>query len=238
VVSFTSTSNDTNLMGDLLFIPPTPGSTTGNLAQVLEVVFGVVQASTTAFILVMRCVVIVPLVLQETNSYWAVASTPILVYSTWYFLVALLSVAVPNLQFIVSFLLLDVVVQSETATNVVYAVVYPRRQLGMAAVLAFFVVFIFSWVYFLYFAQYIPGDQCNTLLACLVTVTNQVPPSSLLPSLLPSSCDTPLAAGRRVCAWGGASEITWRNHSFRSPNSGCQEHFLICPSSFLSPLSC
>jgi inositol 1,4,5-triphosphate receptor type 3 len=85
-------------------------------------------------------------------------------------------------DFFLPLLLLDIVKKNSTTRDVLNAVVYPRKQLGMTVVLGAFVLYIFSFFIFYYFRNEIDIeddgadedriDFCANLYDCFKTVTS------------------------------------------------------------------
>lgn len=70
----------------------------------------------------------------------------------------------------VTFLLLDIVVKNSITRDVLNAVIYPRKQLGMTVILGLFVGYIFAFIIFFNFRnEMIAGceDDCVDLFSCL-----------------------------------------------------------------------
>jgi hypothetical protein len=62
--------------------------------------------------------------------------------------------------------------RNETTRNVLYAVVYPIRQLGATVILGLFIVYIFSMLQFLNFPKDFEGFECQSLGSCFLATLN------------------------------------------------------------------
>jgi hypothetical protein len=111
-----------------------------------------VQVAFATFTLLLFLIVRIP-VKYESNLSLGYGRFITLLYTltdpmTMYYLVYLIFCVLSSYYYIcVSFLLLDIVIKNSTARDVLYAVVYPRKQLAMTMILLLFVVYIFSMVY-------------------------------------------------------------------------------------------
>ncbi len=70
-------------------------------------------------------------------------------------------------------LLFDIVTFNDTTRNVVYAVYYPAKQLGAAALLGLIVIFTFTTIEFFFFQDDFFNKECRTMMSCLSTTLNQ-----------------------------------------------------------------
>ncbi|CAM9156662.1 unnamed protein product, partial [Ectocarpus fasciculatus] len=97
---------------------------------------------------------------------------PLTVYYVVYLIISILGVVSTDL--FSTFLLLDIVMKNSTTRDVLNAVVYPRKQLGMTVILGTFVAYIFSFVVFLYYRDDWLEDypnSCPNLWSCMKVVT-------------------------------------------------------------------
>jgi hypothetical protein len=101
---------------------------------------------------------------------WLYALTDAMtVYYFVYLVIAFFGLFQDNL---LPFLLLDIVVKNSTAGDVINAVFYPRKQLGVTLLLGLFVTYIFSFFIFTQFHADFEDDaegDCDTLAQCLLT---------------------------------------------------------------------
>jgi len=90
-----------------------------------------------------------------------------------------LAIAVLGLQYyyFISLQLLDLLNRSEALANVIKAVTRPAKELGLTALLLFFIIYIFS-IFSLYFLAPLWGDgssrtNCRSSLTCFLTALDQ-----------------------------------------------------------------
>jgi hypothetical protein len=73
-----------------------------------------------------------------------VVTDPMTIYYSIYFIVTVLGYT--KSDYFLPFLLLDIIVKNSTTKNVLLAIVKPRWQLFITAVLTLFITFIFSFI--------------------------------------------------------------------------------------------
>ena len=95
------------------------------------------------------------------------------VYQSLYLVAALLS-----LQFEIygpifsSMHLMSIAVRNPVARNIFMAVIYPIAQLRIAAIVAMFLLYIFSIVQFFFFREHFGDGECDALYTCLIYTIN------------------------------------------------------------------
>ena len=143
-------------------------------------VLNVIQIFFAAFTLVLFIVVRVPVQFDINASseeslakaVFLTALDPLTVYYVVYLIISILGVFSSDL--FSTFLLLDIVMKNSTTRDVLNAVVYPRKQLGMTVILGIFVAYIFTFVVFLYYRDDWLEDypeSCPNLWSCMKVVT-------------------------------------------------------------------
>eukprot|EP00945_MAST-04E_sp_MAST-4E-sp1_P005254 g5254.t1 len=71
-----------------------------------------------------------------------------------------------------TFHLMSILIRNETARNIVNAVIYPFRQLRVAATVGIYLLYIFSMFNFYFYAGDMPNNECDSLLTCFVFTIN------------------------------------------------------------------
>jgi hypothetical protein len=129
---------------------------------------GILQACASGFILVMFLAVKVPPSYQQYDNVVRVFfKTPV----CYFFIYTLLAV-LGNVGYywMFSLHLLDIIVRDQTTRNVLDAVVKPFNQLRMASILGVFIMFIFTLIFFLNWADDAANGECDFLWSCLLFI--------------------------------------------------------------------
>jgi hypothetical protein len=132
-------------------------------------VLGTMQTIAAGFILAIFLVVKVPPAAREYNNAILVLVNTPTGYYVGYFITALIGVTMSYP--LLSIHLLDVIVRDELTKAVVNAVVYPRKQLMMTAVLGGFILYIYAVLVFFWYPAN-ESDNCITLARCTTSITN------------------------------------------------------------------
>ena len=120
--------------------------------RIITDTLNLIQLFFSLFTLILFLVVRVPVKYQtnlaagysQISTIFYTATDGLTLYYFIYFIICLLAINLSDT--FLTFLLLDVVVKNSTTRDVLNAVIYPRRQLGMTILLGVFVVYIFSFV--------------------------------------------------------------------------------------------
>jgi hypothetical protein len=98
----------------------------------------------------------------------------ILMYYVIYMLCMLICLSDWQLGYVIQWIaLLDVMIRSETARNVLAAVTSPVRQLALALFLSMIFAYFFALLGFFFFNDDYEMGECQTLRSCFVTTLNQ-----------------------------------------------------------------
>jgi hypothetical protein len=163
-------------------------------ARLAVKILNTMQATSAFFVVVLTLVVRTPVKYEtwksedfsDVNALISALLDPILLYYVGFLAICLCGIFVDmgngGGDFFLPLLLLDIVKKNSTTRDVLNAVVYPRKQLGMTVVLGAFVLYIFSFFIFYYFRNEIDIeddgadedriDFCANLYDCFKTVTS------------------------------------------------------------------
>ena len=156
-------------------------------ARLAVTILNICQATSALYVVILTLVVRTP-VKYETHkesglsSSWALLAA----FSDWILLyyIGFLGVCLAGIfvDWTTPLLLLDIIKKNSTTRDVLNAVVYPRKQLGMTVVLGAFILYIFAFFIFYYFRDKIDIeddgadedriDFCANLWDCFLTVTS------------------------------------------------------------------
>lgn len=144
-----------------------------NITRIISV-FNMMQSIISGFVLLLNIVVRIPVKFQslEAAGYNGfklliyTAMEPMTLYYIWYLSFSILGQVVAY-DFI-PFLLLDIIVKNSTTSDVLNAVIVPRKQLMMGGIVILFIVQIYAFFIFMYFRhEIIDGHRfCDTLFGC------------------------------------------------------------------------
>lgn len=139
-------------------------------------VLNIVQAITASFVLLQHFVITVPVLYEdniEEGQHPIVAAINTIpgytLYYSWYLAFSICGILIAD--YFIVFLLLDIIVKNSTTQNVLKAVTIPFKALSMAFLLGIFVMWIFTYYLFFFFANSptmsnnYPG-VCDTMLLC------------------------------------------------------------------------
>tara|TARA_B110000971_G_C19670233_1_gene346330 strand:- start:8 stop:511 length:504 start_codon:yes stop_codon:yes gene_type:complete len=94
-------------------------------------------------------------------------------YTMYYFGYVIIAALCINEQFLCCFLLLDIIVKDSTTRDVLNAVIYPIKQLGMTVILTLFMINIFQTLIFFFFHEDVSdsmregaGNACEDMFNC------------------------------------------------------------------------
>jgi inositol 1,4,5-triphosphate receptor type 3 len=155
---------------------PSLGTTVSLVIQPLNVIQIVVAAFTLLLFLIVR----VPVKHQfyiaagygEYTSWLNAMTEPLTLYYFIYLAIATVGLTQHEL---LPLLLLDICVKNSTTRDVLNAVVFPYKQLGMTMILGFFVIYIFAFILFYRFRDDFEDDaekDCESLFKCTLTTVN------------------------------------------------------------------